>query len=961
MSPRTQGPSRRRPSPTAKKLFGKFGKDLKISGGWTLHGQQDSVSGASQLYNDQNLTGQDYRSAGVGALQQTMDMTIQGRVLNAFDVNAHLSNSRYGNSFNQAFAFNYKQKGTTLDLGNVNATLTGNELVPFSRSVQGIIFGRDFGNHTTSTNFATITRATTQHGSFVGQGTAGPYYMNASAIIPGSEHVQLNGKDLSAGKDYSIDYNVGQISFLGGLIVNQTDTVQYSYESQTYNTTPGLLAGTRVTTQSKGGDAVGFTLIKQKAVGVSSNRDGTVTQYFPVYGVASSIGGTADPQYKYYLSSSIDNSDPNHPLTLKWQNELLTLNVDYVLNTELHYFQLRKALPADTSNTGIASLSCTYKPVLIQSNYGSDKQVYGLDTHLKLSPNSSILLNWAGSQAEAASQTGSGMSLGFSMHSPSSVKKNTWEFATTLKDIGANFSSIDSTSTAFLQAQKGLNTSLRFTPNSFYNLTTSFSDSRVATTTGVSTLLGGTTATNANSTSWARNQGMNAALNVTLPHLPTMELTHSQTTQSSTGSLGHSSFSTDGLTSSWTKGFMTLSGGLTSTNSQGVSIFSSQANNSVATTTTTTGTLIDQANNGTFSQTVSNASALTSRLSLALVPAPWIGFQSDVGVSRNRTGSTATTTTGSSSLSTAHNFGWGFNLQPMQRMTLRWSSTNSTNGQSTAAFSNAATASAAAGTSVVSSQLTNVISGQETRSNTLSFQYSPVEWLTANLSHNSQLSLIPGSDNSSSVSTTMGLTGNPIHQLQLGLLTTQERVAYVGGEGSSKNQSTTATATAGPFGKMTFSTALMRMNYGSATYTTTAASSTGSSLAGSLGGLTGSAGSLGTTTTGLLQQGLSTTLSFETQYAIGGTRSLFARYRLLNQGTPGGSIATATNSVVGGSSSAYVSSNYKQGTGTVGLDMKLTEVVGFTLNFNLINMNDLDNHAASYHARSITTDLSARF
>jgi hypothetical protein len=940
-----------------------LGKDLTLSGGWTLHGQEDSVSGFSpigtQLYNDQNVVGQDYRPAGVGALQQNMDMTIQGKILNVFSVNAHLSNSRYGNSFNQTFGFNYKQKGTTLDLGTVNAALPGDELVPFSRSVEGIILGRDFGNHVSMTSFVSLTRAVTQHGSFQGQGTTGPYYMNASSIVPGSEHVQVNGRDLQAGTDYNLDYILGQISFLKGLSINPTDTVTYTYESQSYNTTPGLLTGTRWASTSPNGASYGMTLINQKAVGLRT-KNGDLTQYFPVYGIAGSIGGVADPQYKYQLSAGIDTA---FPLTVRWQNETLTQNVDYVLNPELHYFQLKRALPADTSETGIASLSCSYRPIQ-QTSVAGDKSVYGFDTKLRVAPNGTVGLTFAGSKAQAAAQSGTGMTLTSDWHSGSSAKNNAWAFSTTLKNVGQDFSSIDSTATAFQQAQKGVSANLRFAPNAFYNFTTSLTNTQVATVSPYANLnpTGGLVGAAANPVQWAKNQGFTAGVNVTIPRLPTLALTHAQTVQGATGTLGsRSTFTTDGLTASWSRGMLGLTGAITNTNSQGVSVFSTIANNSVtASTGNNIGTLIDQANNGTYSQSVNGASALTSRVSMTLTPAPWLSLSSDLGISRNRTGVAGSGAAASTlALSTARNVGWGVIVQPLRRMSINWTVSNSANGQSTAAFSNTATAAAAGG--LGTSQLVGALSGQETRSNNLSLQYQPWDWLSANVVKSVQLALIPGQDNSASNSTTFSLTGNPTRKVQLGLMTTQQTVTYVGGQGNSNNQSATVTSTIGPFGRVSLTSALMRMNYGSATYTTVGSGgSSGGILGGSLGGGIFSGG----TTAGLIQQGLSTTLSLQTDYALGGNRSLFARWRSLDQGA--GSPSGTTGGVLGGTTPAtvgtsYVSTNYRQGTGTVGMEVRFSEIVGFTVNLNLINMADRNNPNYSYHARSLTTDLSARF
>jgi len=43
------------------------------------------------------------------------------------------------------------------------------------------------------------------------------------------------------------------------------------------------------------------------------------------------------------------------------------------------------------------------------------------------------------------------------------------------------------------------------------------------------------------------------------------------------------------------------------------------------------------------------------------------------------------------------------------------------------------------------------------------------------------------------------------------------------------------------------------------------------------------------------------------------------------------------------------------------MDFKLTEILGFTVDMNLIRLDDHDNPDYSYQARTMSADLSARF
>jgi hypothetical protein len=249
-------------------ILGKWGQNLTISGGLTTSYRAKDVSGGRQGVQNYEAENYDiYDARPLGPFRQSMDLTIQGKVLNLWNVNARLSNSRYGSYNSQTFGFNYKAKGTTIDIGDVNAQLSGNELVTFSRNLQGLMFGRDFGGgKIRMSSIVSLTKAATQRGSFRGERKSGPYYLGAVGMIEGTERLRLDGQDLEREKDYTIDYYQGTVYFTGGRIIGEESTVEYTYESQSYNSTPGLLAGTRWDFATGGGN-FGLTFLQQKALG----------------------------------------------------------------------------------------------------------------------------------------------------------------------------------------------------------------------------------------------------------------------------------------------------------------------------------------------------------------------------------------------------------------------------------------------------------------------------------------------------------------------------------------------------------------------------------------------------------------------------------------------------------------------------------------------------------------------
>jgi hypothetical protein len=934
-----------RPKSTAEKLLGPLGKGLTITGGASLRLMQNSVAGGqagSQAYYDQNLSNQDYRSS-VGGMQQTEDLTIQGRVFNAFDVNARLSNSKYGNQFDQVFSFNYKNRSDTTELGigNLNKTLPGNELVTFSRSFQGVTFKRDFGGgKDVGQGLVSLTRAVTKRGSIRGNGTTGPYFLNASNIVEGTDHVRLNGQDLTAGKDYKIDYLLGQIQFTTP--IKPEDTVEFTYESRNYSTTPGLLTGVRWDFHDDKGNAYGITYLSQKSQGPHI-YNGNIEERFPVI---------ADPSYKYTLSSLID---PAYPVTIQWNNRLLIEGVDYYLNRQLRYFQLLTAsLPPDTSVTGQTSLTATYRP-LQQNSIAGDRAVMGLDSTLRVAPNGNVGIQFGSSSAETSSQTGRGLILSTNWQAPGSSTHNRWQFTAGYRDIGDSFSTIDSTAGAFLQAEKGVRAAFNYSPNPLYTFTSSLTRSEVANRSLAVTTGGVTTAP-----VWATNESLNAGVNVNLRTLP-ISFQHRQTVQGSGGSSNtQNTFMTDEVRASWVASkILTLSSLLTQTTTHGRSVFASAYNNSVPNNGAQTGsTIIDQLQDAT-NQSTSDSTSTSSSLQATLTPAAWVSLTGNIGFTNlksstgtsgggSSSGTSSVTSTSNNNSSTsgsrARSTGLGLTLMPVRGMNIVGNFSESSNGQSLQEYYNPGSG----GTSTI---IPTNTTGQKTRSTSFGMQYVPFERLQLGANVNHTLSLVPGYDNTQSDSADFMVNTIVARWMQLNFSHVQQSVTYVGGQGDSHNKSMTVSALIGPFGRMTFNSALTRMDFGSAVYT----GSSGSGLTGgSAGGYDSGSGSGSTSGNSYLQNGENLSWVVEGNYNIGRRQALVGTWRMIDQSAPTSGSSSANTGVRAGT-------DFWQGTASLGYDLRLNEIMGFRVDFNLIKMVDRQDSRYSYRARTVTGNLTARF
>ncbi|GAB4460266.1 MAG: hypothetical protein OHK0029_24020 [Armatimonadaceae bacterium] len=938
----------KREMPLAERWFGRWGRGITISGMMTTRVQDNEVAGAqggTNLFNEQvNNNNWDYRN--VGGLQQRAQINIHGRILNAWDVNATLTNARGGTQFNQIFRFNYEKSGTHLDLGNINKSLAGNQFVNFQRNVQGIAIGRDFGRGRVKfEGFASLTRAVTQRGTLRGNGTPGPYFMNAAMLIPRSEVVRLNGEQLKPESDYQIDYVQGTISFLGGRIVNETDTVEFTYEAENFNTTPGLLSGMRWDFSGPGGGQYGITYIRQDATG-QSTRNGDVIERFPVM---------ADPRYRYQLSSLID---PNFPVVIRWFNRVLVENVDYVLNRNLRYFQLLTAsLPPDTSLTGNASLQVTYRPVR-QNSLAGDRSILGVDTQVRIPGNGTMAIHLGQSNGANPAQRGMAMAVRTTFNSSGRGDQNRWQASFGWLDMDSTFSTIDSVNGAFLQAEKGLTTDFSFSPNRFVSFTTGFDEKRVANR---NFTLGSTTS--ADNLVWATQTNLRASASLNFPNLPQLTLRHQQAEQGS-GVGSRNAFASTSLEAAWNIGSrLRFNGALTRTASQGRSIFASAFNNNVNSGGSQTGsTIIDQLQDSTSS--ITNSVATNARFSVGYIPFSWLTLNSELGFSRSESGASGSNSSNTSGFgSTARTLGFSMTMSPFQAWEGHWLQslnlsaglTDSENGQSTQNFYNPGSGG---GGSIIP---TNV-SGQRVRATNLGLRYQPGDRLFVDYSFSRTLNLVPGFDNTQSGMQNVSLSYNANRWWVTTLTHSTANTTFVGGQGNSDSSTTSFTNTLGPFGRFEFSTALSRTRFDSATfYGNTGNSPTRQASIGNFNNFNnpGLPGGIGGGVTGISQAGTNTVLTFRTDYRFAQGRSIVAQWTSVDQASP------VQSSGTGGSTGFRSATNYYQGIGSIGLDFQLMQIPGMTTSFgvflNFNTMTDRDDSRYSYRARTVTAELTTRF
>ncbi len=940
----TTGGERAAENGNGEKILGPLGKGLNFAGGWNLTGRANSVSGSAQArswYDFQN-NNSFLNARPLGPLQQNLDLSVQGKLMGVVDVNASLSNDRFRANQQQVVGFNYDSKtGTRVSVGDVNASLSGNELVSFSRNLQGLYLSRDLSkNGMKVAGVASVTRALTRRGSFQGNGTTGPYFVNAQQLVQGTETVLLNGQKLLPNEDYRLDYFTGQIDLLKSRILNAQDTIEYTYEAQNFNTRAGVLTGLRFDLPQTGGNTFGFTLLNQRS-GAGGVRGGSraFIKYLPVVG---------DINYRYFLDTP---PQANTPVVVRYQNRLLFegADKDYIFNRSLNFIQLRIALPPDTSFTGISSLGIEYTPTA-QSGTAGDKNVLGFDAGLKLPGSGRLNFQLGQSAGINGTRGGTGLTLSSTFQSPEKAKRS-WTLTTGVRSIEPGFSTIDSVSAAFLRAEKTVSTNFAYNPNSFWKGDIRLSQGRQ----GNSTVgLGGATAT-PSSLTWAGDRNLSLGFEITPKSsgkrpLPEFTIRHDDrsqtydtgaTTDATTNPTTRSTFKNDTLNFRWTPtqgGALSLDGTLGRSESRGRSVFSTGYTNTVGTGASTgNNTVLDGYRNGLYGGSSTNSASNNANLNVRFTPSQKLSLTGSLGTSKTKYLATSAATTGGTSGtgSTQTDLGLGLRYEFSQALSLEWNASGGANGQSVAGFY---------------AQGGGTPTGQKTRSQNLSLRFAPSSGIDMTINHRRQLSLIPGYDNSENISTDLTATATLTSKFLVNAQVTQQSNNYVSGSGRSNNLSYALTTQHGPFGKLSFNTTLTRSSYGFG----------GGSLSTGVGGGVIGGGGFGTGGTGIsgAGDGAMTTLGLQANYDLSGT-SLFLRFADTNQapGTSSGATPGPTDTLGG----YHSSSNFRDHDLNVGAQWKLNEILGATFSARLARRADRDDTRYSYRARTFNFDVGLRF
>ncbi len=434
-----------------------FRSSVTISGRKSLGFHLHEIEGDALSFRDQNYFGQ-----GGQRFTDNTDLTIRvNKFLGFLTLDWRWTNSRFRNPYDARITYTYETPDFTVEWGDITASLGGqNQLVSFNRTLKGITGSARWGRNSLR-YIQSETKAGARTITIQGNDSPGPYYLQGSQIVDGSERVQVDGIEKRRGEDYTIDYFAGIIRFRDGLIIPRTSTIIVTYETYAFNSAPSRLEGFRWETNLGQGYNLGVSMLSQKATVRTGLRRRTEQFY-----------GRGAPSVPYDLEF-VPLVDANNPIIITVAGVPQQPTVDYYFDEVLPYrFYFTRFIPQNL----IVQVEYTPRPDP-GSTIGGDREVMGMDLTIPLGKVGGLTWNYGRSRAQ---------SLGSNLEANAHIVVGKFNFGnltldTTWRDIPAEFIGIESV--GFRRNERGHQTSLFYRINPISQLQVNLAQSRVASLT----------------------------------------------------------------------------------------------------------------------------------------------------------------------------------------------------------------------------------------------------------------------------------------------------------------------------------------------------------------------------------------------------------------------------------------------------------------------------------------------
>lgn len=282
-------------------------RKINISGTKTFEMKQAEISGDVGHFSTEN-----YDSIPGFKLDQSLHLEIDGNITENSSVHAILDDKE---DEDRRFTVNIDGPVWKFIMGDFPLALEGTEFSMFRKEVRGILAQGSFHERFKSIFLFSQSKGMARREQFRGAGQQQEFRMQASPIVQDSEKVSIDGKQLTRGSDYLVDYEDGLIKLLPHILpveVTRWIVVEYEVADESMAFSRNLFGSRQVYTHSEG-RAVAVTWLREidsATPKAGSNASSTVTPMQHDV-LAADADWMLTPSVSVKAETAVSRVDPN--------------------------------------------------------------------------------------------------------------------------------------------------------------------------------------------------------------------------------------------------------------------------------------------------------------------------------------------------------------------------------------------------------------------------------------------------------------------------------------------------------------------------------------------------------------------------------------------------------------------------------------------------------------------------
>ena len=434
---------------------------IKISGYRRVSYHNHQITGDGEAFELGNYGGQ-----GDKAFTDFGNVRINGTdVFGAINFDFVIQDSRFQDPQGQRFSIDVDRGPWTVNLGDIRGSLLNtNRFSTFTKTLNGASLGYEAGPLRAKAVYSDV-KGAPRTVTINGTNSAGPYYLQSSQIVRGSERIEVDGVPQVLGQDYVINYEIGSVTFVNrstgeAKIIPPTSTIVASYEVFGFSGSRGRVQAVGLAYNVLDFVTVGLTGMQQ----VRGGSGGLSTRL-------EKFQGFGAPSTPYFLQFEPLQTQP---IVIRVNGILQTEGVDYFFDAENpSIFFFTRFMPA-TDNIDVLY---TPKPT---STVDGDRQTFGWDLNFPLGKAGragSLRYSEATGRLTNTPTPSSGTARGIDLR----WGEGPLTYVGSLRNIPSGYVNVETV--GFSRNENAMDSRLTYTPSSLFSYSLTHQNASVATRT----------------------------------------------------------------------------------------------------------------------------------------------------------------------------------------------------------------------------------------------------------------------------------------------------------------------------------------------------------------------------------------------------------------------------------------------------------------------------------------------